>query len=138
MTPLNPPLQSVPRHRTVKRLIQLAIGETCRATASYGVANYLFLVNPHPLWQLQINIQNQFLLGLSNQRYTKNLKNVSLSSTENKQPKRLPGTGEAIKESVVRESTELAVDERVENGESMAMPNEFFFFFFFFPIKLLH
>ena len=35
-------------------------------------------------------------------------------------------TGEAIKESVVRESTELAVDERVENGESMAMPNEFY------------
>ena len=35
-------------------------------------------------------------------------------------------TGEAIKESVVRESTELAVDERVEDGESMAMPNEFY------------
>ena len=35
-------------------------------------------------------------------------------------------TGEAIKESVVRESTELAVDERVEGGESMAMPNEFY------------
>ena len=38
-------------------------------------------------------------------------------------------TGEAIKESVVRESTEtmteLAVDERIEDGESMAMPNEF-------------
>ena len=35
-------------------------------------------------------------------------------------------TGEAIKESVVRESTELAVDKRVEDGESMAMPNEFY------------
>ena len=35
-------------------------------------------------------------------------------------------TGEAVKESVVRESTELAVDERVEDGESMAMPNEFY------------
>ena len=35
-------------------------------------------------------------------------------------------TGEAIKESVVRESTELAVDERVEDDESMAMPNEFY------------
>ena len=34
-------------------------------------------------------------------------------------------TGEAIKESVVHESTELKVDERVEDGESMAMPNEF-------------
>ena len=33
-------------------------------------------------------------------------------------------TGEAIKESVVRESTELAVDARVEDGESMAMLNE--------------
>ena len=30
-------------------------------------------------------------------------------------------TGEAIKESVVHESTELAVDKCVENGESMAM-----------------
>ena len=29
-------------------------------------------------------------------------------------------TGEAIKESVVRESTELTVDERIEDGESMA------------------
>ena len=35
-------------------------------------------------------------------------------------------TGEAIKESVVRESTKLAVDEHVEDGESMAMPNEFY------------
>ena len=35
-------------------------------------------------------------------------------------------TREAIKESVVRESTELAVDERIEDGESMAMPNEFY------------
>ena len=35
-------------------------------------------------------------------------------------------TGEAITESVVRESTELALDERVENGESMAMPNKFY------------
>ena len=34
-------------------------------------------------------------------------------------------TGEAIKESVVHESTELAVDERIEDGKSMAMPNEF-------------
>ena len=39
-------------------------------------------------------------------------------------------TGEAIKESVVRESTEpcmteLAVDEHIEDGESMATPNEF-------------
>ena len=34
-------------------------------------------------------------------------------------------TGEAIKESVVRESTELAV-ERVEDGESMEMSNEFY------------
>ena len=34
--------------------------------------------------------------------------------------------GEAIKESVVCESTELAVDEHVENGESMAMSNEFY------------
>ena len=33
-------------------------------------------------------------------------------------------TGEAIKESVVRESTEPAVDERVEDGESMAMVNQ--------------
>ena len=32
-------------------------------------------------------------------------------------------TGE---ENVVRESMELAVDERVEDGESMAMPNEFY------------
>ena len=30
-------------------------------------------------------------------------------------------TREAIKESVVRESTELAVNERVEDGESMVM-----------------
>ena len=36
-------------------------------------------------------------------------------------------TGEAIKESVVRESTELAArDKRVEDGESMAMPNEIY------------
>ena len=35
-------------------------------------------------------------------------------------------TGEAIKESVVRESTKFAVDERVEDGESMVMPNEFY------------
>ena len=35
-------------------------------------------------------------------------------------------TGEAIKESIVRESTELTVDEHVEDGESMAMPNEFY------------
>ena len=35
-------------------------------------------------------------------------------------------TGEAITESVVRESTELTLDERVENGESMAMPNKFY------------
>ena len=34
-------------------------------------------------------------------------------------------TGEAIKESVVHESTELAV-ERIEDGESMAMPNELY------------
>ena len=33
---------------------------------------------------------------------------------------------EAVKESVVCESTKLAVDERVEDGESMAMPNEFY------------
>ena len=33
-------------------------------------------------------------------------------------------TGEAIKESVVCESMELAVDECVEDGESMAMPKE--------------
>ena len=35
-------------------------------------------------------------------------------------------SGEAIKESVVRVSTELAVDESVEDGESMAMPNELY------------
>ena len=35
-------------------------------------------------------------------------------------------TGEAIKESVVRESMELVYDECVEGGESMAMPNEFY------------
>ena len=35
-------------------------------------------------------------------------------------------TGEAIKESVVCVSTELAVDELVEDGESMAMPNELY------------
>ena len=35
-------------------------------------------------------------------------------------------TGEAIKESTFHESTELAVNERVEDGESMAMPNEFY------------
>ena len=35
-------------------------------------------------------------------------------------------TGEVIKESVFCESTELAVDERVEDGESMVMPNEFY------------
>ena len=35
-------------------------------------------------------------------------------------------TGEAITESVVRESMELAVDERVEIGESMAMSNKFY------------
>ena len=35
-------------------------------------------------------------------------------------------TGKAINKSVVRDSTELAVDERVENGESMAMPNELY------------
>ena len=35
-------------------------------------------------------------------------------------------TREAIKESVVHESTELAVDEHVEDGESMVMPNEFY------------
>ena len=34
-------------------------------------------------------------------------------------------TGEAIKESVVRESTELAV-ECVEDGESMVMANEYY------------
>ena len=33
---------------------------------------------------------------------------------------------EAIKESLVRESTKLAVDERVDNGESMAVPNKFY------------
>ena len=35
-------------------------------------------------------------------------------------------TREAIKESVVRESTELTVDERVEDGKSMAMSNGFY------------
>ena len=35
-------------------------------------------------------------------------------------------TGEAIKESVLRESTELAVNAHIEDGESMAMPNEFY------------
>ena len=35
-------------------------------------------------------------------------------------------TREAIKESVVLELTELAVDECIEDGESMAMPNEFY------------
>ena len=35
-------------------------------------------------------------------------------------------TGEAIKESVVRDSIEPKVDERVEDGESMAMLNEFY------------
>ena len=35
-------------------------------------------------------------------------------------------TGEAIKESIVCESMELAVDERIEDGESMAMPNKFY------------
>ena len=35
-------------------------------------------------------------------------------------------TGEAIKESIARESMELTVDERVEDGESMAMLNEFY------------
>ena len=35
-------------------------------------------------------------------------------------------TGEAIKGSVVCESMELAVEERVEDGESMAMLNEFY------------
>ena len=35
-------------------------------------------------------------------------------------------TGEALKESVVRESAEFAVDERVEDGESTVMPNEFY------------
>ena len=35
-------------------------------------------------------------------------------------------TGEAIKESVVRESTELTANEHVEDGESMAMWNEFY------------
>ena len=35
-------------------------------------------------------------------------------------------TGEAIKESVVRESTKLAVDGCIEDGELMAMPNEFY------------
>ena len=34
-------------------------------------------------------------------------------------------TKEAIKESAVHESTELAV-ECIEDGESMAMPNEFY------------
>ena len=33
--------------------------------------------------------------------------------------------GEAIKESVVCESTELSVDERVEDGASVAMLNKF-------------
>ena len=33
---------------------------------------------------------------------------------------------EAIKDSVVCESMELAVDERVEDGESVVMPNEFY------------
>ena len=33
-------------------------------------------------------------------------------------------TGEAIKESVVRESTELAVNACIEDGKSMAMPNK--------------
>ena len=35
-------------------------------------------------------------------------------------------TGEAIKESGDRESIELAVDERIEDGESMVMLNEFY------------
>ena len=35
-------------------------------------------------------------------------------------------TGGAIKENVVRESVELTVDEPVVDGESMAMPNEFY------------
>ena len=35
-------------------------------------------------------------------------------------------TGEAIKESIVHESTEPTVDERIEDGESMVMPNEFY------------
>ena len=35
-------------------------------------------------------------------------------------------TGEVTKESVVRESTELAVDKRFEDGELMAMPKEFY------------
>ena len=35
-------------------------------------------------------------------------------------------TGEVTKESVVRESTELAVDKPFEGGESMAMTKEFY------------
>ena len=35
-------------------------------------------------------------------------------------------TREAIKERVVGVSTELTVDEHIEDGESMAMPNEFY------------
>ena len=35
-------------------------------------------------------------------------------------------TGEPIKESIVCESMELAVDKCVEDGESMAMLNEFY------------
>ena len=34
--------------------------------------------------------------------------------------------GEAIKESVVCESMKLAVDECVDNGKSMAVPNKFY------------
>ena len=53
-------------------------------------------------------------------------------------------TGETIKGSVVFESTELAVDARIEDSESVAMPNEFYKssvmsdVFILFVISLLH
>ena len=63
---------------------------------------------------MQLSGQNRFTRNLSGGYKTVVYASYSLR------------TGEAIKESVVCESTKLAVGEHVEDGESMAMPNEFY------------
>ena len=66
---------------------------------------------------MQLTGQNQFTRSLSGSHKMTNGSCVRKLFFKN---------GEAIKESVVRESTKFAVNERVEDGESMAMPNKFY------------
>ena len=55
-------------------------------------------------------------------RFTKSLSGDYKMTNGSRVRKLLFRTEEAIKESIVHESTELTVDEGVEDGESIAMP----------------